>query len=42
MRAVREYGSPLGENPARLVGVVAVGVDETAFLAAGPRSATSS
>ncbi len=40
MRAVREYGSPLVDDPARLAGVVAVGVDETAFLAAGPRSST--
>ncbi len=40
MRAVAEYGTPLVEDPGRLAGVVAIGVDETAFLAAGPRSAT--
>jgi transposase len=34
MRAVREYGLPLVEDPARLEGVTAIGVDETAFLAA--------
>lgn len=34
MRAVREHGQPLIDNPQRLAGVVAVGVDETAFLAA--------
>jgi hypothetical protein len=38
IRAVAEYGQPLVENPTRLAGVVSV--DETAFLAAGPRSAT--
>jgi transposase len=40
MRAVREYGTPLVDDPARLAGVAAVGVDETAFLAAGPCSST--
>ncbi len=40
MRAVREYGFPLVDDPRRLAGVVAIGVDETAFLAAGPRSPT--
>jgi transposase len=40
MRAVREYGQALVDDPVRLAGVVAVGVDETAFLAAGPRSST--
>ncbi len=34
MRAVRDYGSPLIDDPTRTAGVVAVGVDETAFLAA--------
>ncbi len=34
MAAVREYGTPLVDGPARLVGVEALGVDETAFLAA--------
>jgi len=34
MRAVRDYGAPLVEDPARLDGVAALGVDETAFLAA--------
>ncbi len=40
MRAVREYGFPLVDDPRRLAGVVAIGVDETAFPAAGPRSPT--
>src|SRR6266496_6470028 len=34
MRAVRGHGQPLVEDPVRLDGVRAVGVDETAFLAA--------
>jgi len=34
MTAVRDYGAPLVEDPARLEGVGALGVDETAFLAA--------
>ncbi len=34
MRAVREYGNPLVDDPARLAGVQAVGVDETTFLSA--------
>ena len=34
MRAVDEHGAPLVDDPRRLAGVVAVGVDETAFLAA--------
>jgi len=34
MSAVREYGEPLIADPARTSGVVALGVDETAFLAA--------
>ncbi len=40
MRAVREYGTPLIDDPARLAGVEAVGVDETAFLAANATHAT--
>jgi transposase len=34
MRAVTEHGTPLVDDPARLAGVAALGVDETAFLAA--------
>jgi len=34
MRAVRDYGRPLIDDPTRIAGVEAVGVDETAFLAA--------
>jgi transposase len=34
MRAVRDHGRPLVEDPTRLAGVAAVVVDETAFLAA--------
>jgi len=34
MSAVAEYGGPLVEDPARTEGVEALGVDETAFLAA--------
>jgi transposase len=34
MRAVREFGQPLVNDPARLEGVVSIGVDETSFLAA--------
>ena len=34
MRAVSEYGTPLVDDPARLAGVTALGVDETAYLAA--------
>lgn len=40
MRAVRECGRPLIDDPARLDGVAAVGVDETAFLAANGRHHT--
>jgi transposase len=40
MRAVRDYGQPLIEDPARSAGVAAVGVDETAFLAARAGSHT--
>jgi transposase len=38
--AVREYGIPLVEDPDRLLGVRALGVDETAFLAANGRHHT--
>jgi len=34
MAAVREYGRPLVDHPDRLAGITALGVDETAFLAA--------
>ena len=34
MRAVAEHGTPLIDDPTRLAGVAALGVDETAFLAA--------
>jgi transposase len=34
MRAVREHGSPLVEDPARLQRVAALGLDETSFLKA--------
>ena len=34
MRAVRDYGRPLVDDPARTDGVLAIGVDETTFLAA--------
>jgi transposase len=34
MAAVRDHGRPLVDDPARLAGVAALGVDETAFLAA--------
>jgi transposase len=40
MRAVRDHGQPLVDDPARLAGVAAVGVDETAFLAATSRHHT--
>lgn len=40
MTAVREYGLPLVEEPARLDGVKRLGVDETAFLAANAHRAT--
>ena len=40
MHAVPEHGAPLVDDPRRLAGVVPVGVDETAFLAArrGPHT----
>ncbi len=40
MRLVREIGTSLVEDPARLDGVAAVGVDETTFLAAAPTHPT--
>ena len=40
MRAVRDYGRPLVDDPVRLAGVVGIGVDETAFLAANGRHHT--
>ncbi len=41
MAAVREYGTPLVEDPARLQTVTTLGVDETAFLAATPTKGTT-
>jgi transposase len=40
MRAVAEHGTPLIDDPARLEGVAALGVDETAYLAATSTHAT--
>lgn len=40
MRAVRDYGTPLVEDPARLDGVTALGVDEHVWQHAGPRRRT--
>jgi len=40
MRAVRDVGRPLIDDPTRTAGVAAVGVDETAFLAASAGSHT--
>jgi transposase len=40
MRAVRDHGRPLVDDPGRLDGVRSVGVDETAFLAATGRHST--
>jgi transposase len=40
MRAVRDYGTPLVEDPARSARVEALGVDETAYLAANASSHT--
>ncbi len=40
MRAVRDYGAPLINDPARLAGVQAVGVDETTFLSARAGAST--
>jgi transposase len=36
MAAVRDYGTPMVDDPARLAGVTALGVDETTFLHARP------
>lgn len=41
MAAVRDRGQPLVEDPFRLDGVSALGLDETVFLHAGPRRRTS-
>jgi transposase len=41
MSAVRDHGRPLVDDPARLAGVGAVGVDETAFTAATATSPTA-
>ena len=38
--AVVDYGTPLVDDPARLEGVRALGIDETNFMKATPRSAT--
>jgi len=40
MRAVRAHGTPLVDDPARLGAVAALGVDETAYLAATATHAT--
>jgi transposase len=40
MAAVVEYGTPLVDDPDRMQGVEALGVDETAFLAAKGRHHT--
>src|SRR5512146_2087798 len=40
MRAVREYGAPLVDDPDRLADVVGLGGDETAWLRAKPTRAT--
>lgn len=40
VRVVRDHGRPLIDDPARLDGVTAVGVDETVFLAATATHAT--
>jgi len=42
MAAVRDYGTPLVDDPARLAGVSALGVDETTFLHARPGRRTVS
>ncbi len=41
MAAVREYGTPLVDDPGRLAGVHTIGVDETAFQAANARRSTT-
>jgi transposase len=40
MRAVAEHGQPLVDDPARLDGVTALGLDETSFLRATPTAPT--
>ena len=40
MRAVRDHGTPLVEDPARLAGVTMLGLDETSFLKATPTEPT--
>src|SRR4029450_9130283 len=40
MRAVREHGSPLAEDPAGLQPVTGLGLDETSFLKATRRAPT--
>jgi len=40
MRAVAEHGQPLIDDPARLGGVTALGLDETSFLRATPTAPT--
>jgi transposase len=40
MRAVTDHGTPLVEDPARLDGVAALGLDETSFLKATRRAPT--
>lgn len=41
MRAVRDVGAPLVDDPARLADVAALGVDETASLAATAHQSTT-
>jgi transposase len=41
MTAVRDYGTPRVDDPARLQGVEAIGLDETAFQAASATRSTS-
>ena len=41
MAAVRDHGQPLIDDPTRLAGVNALGVDETAFTAATPAARPS-
>ncbi len=41
MAAVREYGTPLVDDPERMQGVQTIGVDETAFQAANARRSTT-
>jgi transposase len=40
MRAVADHGQPLVDDPARLHGVAALGLDETSFLRATPTAPT--